>query len=59
MYIQLDEPTMDNSYNFKFSPTKPQNKVKRIRDYLDYFSLEIHGEFISFFFSLCFLDSDL
>lgn len=35
---------MANTYNFKLSATKPQNKVKRTRDYIDYLSLEIHGE---------------
>ncbi|KAI9260852.1 hypothetical protein EDC94DRAFT_519975 [Helicostylum pulchrum] len=38
----LDEPTIANTYDFKLSATKPQNKVKRTRDYIDYLSLEIH-----------------
>ncbi|KAG2233310.1 hypothetical protein INT48_007746 [Thamnidium elegans] len=38
----LDEPTMANTYDFKLSATKPQNKAKRTRDYIDYLSLEIH-----------------
>lgn len=39
---QLDHPTLNNTFNFKFSASKPISKVKRIRDYIDYFSLEIH-----------------
>ncbi|CEP18773.1 hypothetical protein [Parasitella parasitica] len=39
---QLNQPTMSNTFNFKFSASKPVSKVKRIRDYIDYFSLEIH-----------------
>lgn len=39
---QLQHPTYSNTFNFKFSASKPVNKVKRIRDYIDYFSLEIH-----------------
>ncbi|KAI8639136.1 hypothetical protein BD408DRAFT_392872, partial [Parasitella parasitica] len=39
---QLNQPTLDNTFNFKFSASKPISKVKRIRDYVDYFSLEIH-----------------
>ncbi|KAI8975441.1 hypothetical protein BDF20DRAFT_914372 [Mycotypha africana] len=39
---QLQQPTAQNTYNFKFSASKPQAKVKRIRDYIDYLSLEIH-----------------
>jgi DNA polymerase zeta len=39
---QLDHPTLNNTFNFKFSASKPVSKVKRIRDYIDYFSLEIH-----------------
>lgn len=39
---QLQHPSYSNTFNFKFSASKPVNKVKRIRDYIDYFSLEIH-----------------
>lgn len=40
---KLDKPTAENTYGFKVSATKPMAKVRRIRDYIDYFSLEIHG----------------
>ncbi|KAI8091003.1 uncharacterized protein B0P05DRAFT_296215 [Gilbertella persicaria] len=39
---QLDYPTADNSFRFKLSAAKPQDKVKRVPDYIDYFSVEIH-----------------
>ncbi|KAG1119475.1 hypothetical protein G6F42_012967 [Rhizopus arrhizus] len=39
---QLHQPTYSNTFNFKFSASKPVAKVKHIRDYIDYFSLEIH-----------------
>lgn len=45
---QLDKPTAENTYGFKVSATKPMAKVRRIRDYIDYFSLEIHGLYFTY-----------
>lgn len=34
---------MNNTFDFKLSATKPQTKIKPVKDFIDYFSLEIHG----------------
>ncbi|KAI8089385.1 putative DNA polymerase zeta catalytic subunit [Halteromyces radiatus] len=41
-HTQIDCATGNDTYNFKYSGSKPKSKVTRIRDYLDLFSLEIH-----------------
>lgn len=41
---QLDEPTMDNTFDFKLGVVKPQIDVTVDNDFIDYFSLEIHGK---------------
>lgn len=42
---QLDEPTRDNTFDFKLSATKPHIEIKVDNDFIDYLSLEIHGKF--------------
>ncbi|KAI7873132.1 ribonuclease H-like domain-containing protein, partial [Mucor mucedo] len=39
---QLDEPTKDNTFDFKLSATKPNIEIKVDNDFIDYLSLEIH-----------------
>ncbi|KAF7730556.1 DNA polymerase zeta [Apophysomyces ossiformis] len=40
---QLDASYLTNSYDFRYSLSKPKAKTTRIRDYLELFSLEIHA----------------
>ncbi|KAI8060050.1 hypothetical protein BC940DRAFT_371596 [Gongronella butleri] len=39
---KIDSPTAKNTYNFKYSLSKPKQRTSRIRNHLDLFSLEVH-----------------
>ncbi|KAG1048906.1 hypothetical protein G6F43_008737 [Rhizopus delemar] len=39
---QLDGPSIDGTFDFKYKNNKPVAKVTHVNDHVDYFSLEIH-----------------